>query len=151
MTPPVRTPTVTYSNGGTYQARVLVTDTGGLSSTSAAVPITVTTVSGPTNTAPPDGHRDPGSRRDARLDDRNVDRDTTPITYARQWQRCTSTIGPSYSGAVGADAPSVYWRLGETTGTAAADSSGFGPSGHLRGRGDAEPAGRARAVTRTPR
>ena len=44
---------------------------------------------------------------------------STPITYAYQWQRCSA-----YSAAVAADAPVGYWRLGESSGTAAADSIG---------------------------
>lgn len=37
--------------------------------------------------------------------------------------------GGSYSGAVLTDAPAGYWRLGETSGTAIGDSSGFGRAG----------------------
>jgi len=127
-----QTPTVTYTNGGTYQARLMVTDPGGLSSTSAAVPITVTTVSGPTNTAPPTvtGTAAVGATLGSTTGSWTG---TAPITYARQWQRCTTTTGPSYSGSVLADSPSVYWRLGESTGTAAADASGNARPGTYAG------------------
>lgn len=43
----------------------------------------------------------------------------TPQTYAYQWRRC-----PSYVDTVATDSPIAYWRLGETIGTKAADSSG---------------------------
>jgi acid phosphatase type 7 len=47
-----------------------------------------------------------------------------PISYAYQWRRCSS-----YPAAVKADAPLGYWRLGEATGTTAADVSGSGNPG----------------------
>ena len=50
---------------------------------------------------------------------------TQPITYGYQWQRCTS----GYAAAVAADHPLAYWRLGETTGSVAADGSGNGNAG----------------------
>jgi len=41
------------------------------------------------------------------------------ITYGYQWQRCTA-----YAAAVGADAPSDYWRLAEASGMVAQDTIG---------------------------
>ncbi len=41
--------------------------------------------------------------------------------------------GPSYSATVIADGPSAYWRLGETSGTVAADQLGTQP-GHVHGQ-----------------
>jgi titin len=48
-----------------------------------------------------------------------------------------STIGvPSgYAGAVSADSPVSHWRLGETTGTIAADQKGANPGTYLNGPG----------------
>ncbi len=85
-----RTPTVSYANGGTYQARVLVTDSGGLSATSSAVTITVTTVSGPVNTVLPvvTGLPQVGGTLSSST---GTWTGAAPITYARQWQRCTGT------------------------------------------------------------
>jgi glucose/arabinose dehydrogenase len=118
-----KTPTVTYANGGTYQARLLVTDPGGLTSTSTAVTITVTSASGPSNTAPPTitGTPQVGGTLTSST---GTWSGTAPITYARQWQRCTTGSGTSYKNAVLANAPLAYWRLGEVSGTAAADASG---------------------------
>ena len=70
-----KTPTVTYANGGTFQARLLVTDPGGLTSTSSAVTITVTSAAGPTNTAPPGDHRDRPGGQHPHVDHRHLDRD----------------------------------------------------------------------------
>jgi hypothetical protein len=49
---------------------------------------------------------------------------TAPLTYAYQWQSCTA-----YKSAVLADSPVGYWRLGESSGTTAADSSSGGNAG----------------------
>ena len=45
----------------------------------------------------------------------------------------TSTTGANYTTTVNADAPYQYWRLGEGSGTTAADASGNGRSGQYRG------------------
>ena len=133
------TPTVTYSNGGTYQARLLVTDPGGLSSTSSQVTITVTSASGPVNTSPPSisGTPQVGATLTSTT---GAWTGTAPISYARQWQRCTTGSGTSYATAVTADAPLAYWRLGESSGTTAADASGNGRTGtYVGGVGLAKP------------
>jgi PKD repeat protein len=49
---------------------------------------------------------------------------TDPITHNFQWKRC-----PSYPGQVMADSPLAYWRLGESSGASAADTSGNGRNG----------------------
>jgi hypothetical protein len=55
----------------------------------------------------------------------------TNTTYTATYTgACTAT---TYSSAVLADAPSVYWRLGESSGTAAADASGNGRPGTYLG------------------
>jgi PKD repeat protein len=134
-----KTPVVTYSNGGTYQARLLVTDPGGLSATSSQVTITVTSASGPVNTVAPaiTGTPQTGGTLTSTT---GTWTGTAPITYGRQWQRCTTGTGTSYSQAVLAQAPSVYWRLGEASGTAAADASGNArPGTYVGGVGLAKP------------
>jgi hypothetical protein len=44
-----------------------------------------------------------------------------------------ATAGADYRAAVMADTPSGYWRLDETSGTAAADASGNGNAGTYAG------------------
>ncbi len=46
-------------------------------------------------------------------------------TYTATYQAAAG--GPSYTAAVIADGPSAYWRLGETSGTVAADQQGTSP------------------------
>lgn len=127
-----KTPTVSYTNGGTYQARVLVTDAGGLSATSAAVPITVTNASGPANTTRPTitGTPKVGGALSSTTGAWNG---IAPISYARQWQRCTTASGTAYSSAVLAHKPWTYWRLGEQSGTKAGDSSPNSRPGTYKG------------------
>ena len=48
----------------------------------------------------------------------------SPSSYGYQWQRCGE-----YSQTVIGDDPAGYWRLGEASGTTAADSSGFDNAG----------------------
>ncbi len=94
-----RTPTVTYATGGSYQARLMVTDAGGLSSTSAPVTISVTTVNGPVSTGPPTitGMPRIGGTLSSST---GTWTGSAPITYSRQWQRCaTSTSCSDISGA----------------------------------------------------
>ena len=103
---------MTYANGGTYQARLLVTDPGGLSRTSTRG------ADHGHERQRPDEHR--ATRRSpARPRSAGRSRSTTgtwtgtaPITYARQWQRCTTATGTAYSAAVLADAPSVVLAAG---------------------------------------
>jgi hypothetical protein len=52
-----------------------------------------------------------------------------PISYAYEWQRCSS----GYAALVQSGGPVGYWRLGEPSGTAAADSSGNGHDGTYAG------------------
>ncbi len=133
------TPTVTYSNGGTYQARLLVTDPGGLGATSSQVTITVTSASGPINTSPPSISGTP-QVGETLTSTTGTWTGTAPISYACQWQRCTTGSGTSYATAVTADAPLAYWRLGESSGTTAADASGNGRTGtYVGGVGLATP------------
>src|SRR4051794_804239 len=54
---------------------------------------------------------------------------TQPLSYAYQWRRC----GDGYSSAVLADAPLSYWRLGEASGTTAADERGGAPGTYQNG------------------
>jgi RHS repeat-associated protein len=55
----------------------------------------------------------------------------SPTSYAYQWQRCTQG---GYSSAVLSDNPAAFWRLNESTTTAAAaDSSGHGNNGSYAG------------------
>jgi glucose/arabinose dehydrogenase len=115
-------PTVTYANGGTFQARLLVSDTGGLTATCTPVTITVTTVSGPVNTSPPTITGTPAVG--STLSSSDGLWNGSGVVYTRQWQRCTTTTTTGYAATIAADAPSTHWRLGETTGTTAADASG---------------------------
>lgn len=127
-----RAPTVTYSNAGTFPARVQVSDPGGLTATSAPVTITVTSTSGPVNTVLPTVTGTPqvgGSLTSTT----GTWTGTAPITYARQWQSCSVAAGPGYASTVTADAPWVYWRLGEASGTTAADASGGNRPGTYAG------------------
>ena len=97
------TPTVSYPSGGTFPARVLVTDTGGLSDTSDAVTISVASPTGPANTVPPavSGTTTVGATLSSTT---GTWTGTAPVTYARRWQRCTSTTScADISGATGAN------------------------------------------------
>jgi hypothetical protein len=53
-----------------------------------------------------------------------VNAPATNATYTATYSGGGQCTGSSYASAVNADAPNVYWRLGETSGTAAADASG---------------------------
>jgi hypothetical protein len=95
---------VTYTAGGTYQARLMVTDAGGLTATSTPVTITVTSPTGPRNTSPPTVSGSPvvGGTLSSSA---GTWTGTAPITYARRWQRCTGSPGAptcaDISGATG--------------------------------------------------
>jgi serine protease AprX len=54
----------------------------------------------------------------------------SPLAYGYQWQRCGSA---QRAAAVLADRPAGYWRLGESAGPTAADSSGNGHAGTYAG------------------
>ena len=96
-----KTPTVSYPNGGTYHARLLVTDPGGLSSTSSAVTITVTAAGGPKNTVAPVVAGTP-QVGNPMLASTGTWTGAAPITYARQWQRCTTGAGSTCTDIAGA-------------------------------------------------
>src|SRR5438105_4551295 len=63
----------------------------------------------------------------------NAKKQRTPIYRAKfagiAQEYATHPIKTNYRDEVLADLPSAYWRLGEATGTAAADASGNGLSG----------------------
>lgn len=52
-----------------------------------------------------------------------------PLRHRRKHRRITSGGGDSYSPEILADSPKLYWKLDETSGTVAADSSGNGLDG----------------------
>lgn len=54
-----------------------------------------------------------------------------PTSYSYQWRSCGGAAG--YGQTIQSDSPSAYWRLGETSGTQAADASGGGHSGSYLG------------------
>jgi pentaxin family protein len=66
---------------------------------------------------------------------------TAPIAYGYRWRRC------GYVGAVAADRPVADWRLGEPSGTVAADASG---NGHTAAYVGAVALGRAGAAVTSP-
>jgi glucose/arabinose dehydrogenase len=59
--------------------------------------------------------------------DRGTWSGTEPIDYDYQWKRC-----PTYPGEVMENSPLAYWRLGEGSGTAAADESGNARHGEYK-------------------
>ncbi len=108
------------------RVRVQVTATNSDGSSSAASYATVAgAASGPVNLDPPEVS---GTAQDGQTltTDTGSWSGATPITYSYQWQRCTS-----YPAAVGADAPLGYWRLGESSGTVAADNVGDNPGTYV--------------------
>ena len=88
---------------------------------SAPITITTTSPTGPLPTTPPKvtGVPVPGNVLTGDVGQWSG----PPSTFQPQWRRCT---GGDYRSAVLGSTPSAYWRLGETTGTTAADASGAG-------------------------
>lgn len=129
-------PTVTYANGGTFNPRVLVTDPGGLTDISPAVNVTVTTPTGPQNTALPSitGDLQVGATLTATT---GTWTGTAPITYTHQWQRCVSgscsdiadAISTTYAPQLADQATSLRVRVSATNGqgTSVATSAPVGP------------------------
>ncbi|HEY3723659.1 MAG TPA: PQQ-dependent sugar dehydrogenase [Acidimicrobiia bacterium] len=107
-----KTPTVSYASGGTYHPRLLVTDPGGLSNTSSALTVTVTSAAGPTNTAAPviGGTFQVGSTV---LGGTGTWTGAAPITYVRQWQRCTTSAGSTCTDIGGATASTYSLQLAD--------------------------------------
>jgi hypothetical protein len=91
--------------------------------TQASAQTAVVALAPPVDTAPPSIHG-LAQNRSALSADPGTWVGTQPISYAYQWRRCAS-----YSSAVTADAPVGYWRLGEASGSSAADASGNGNVG----------------------
>ena len=135
-----KTPTVSYPNGGTFQARLLVTDPSGLSNTSGAVGITVTAASGPVNTARPvvGGPTQVGTPMIAST---GTWTGVAPITYARQWQRCTTSSVTTCSDIANATGPAYSPQVADQgkhdPGPGDRDELGWHQLGHVE-------AGRAR-------
>ena len=71
-------------------------------------------------------------------DNQGAPDDSDPLTITAQ-----PPGGSTYSQQVLADTPASYWRLGEASGTTAADSSGANRTGQLPEHAHARPAGRA--------
>ena len=107
-----KTPTVSYPVGGTYHPRLIVTDPGGLSNTSSALTITVTSTAGPVNTEAPaiGGTFQVGSTV---LGGTGTWTGATPITYAQQWQRCTTSAGSSCTDIAGATTAAYTLQLAD--------------------------------------
>jgi Concanavalin A-like lectin/glucanases superfamily/Calcineurin-like phosphoesterase len=111
--------------GATIRIAVTASNAGGSSTAVSSQTATVTGgQSAPVNTSPPTISGTPQAGQTLTADPGSWS-GTQPITYAYQWQRCSA----SYAQAVQADAPVAYWRLGETSGTAASDASGHGNVG----------------------
>jgi glucose/arabinose dehydrogenase/PKD repeat protein len=127
-----KTPTVTYSSAGNYEARLLVTDPGGLTSYSKVVTITVASAGTPVVAAPPVVTGTPQVGGTLTASD-GTWTSATAVSLSRQWQRCSAPTGATYKDAVLADSPLAYWRLGETSGTTVGDSSGNSRSGSYAG------------------
>jgi RHS repeat-associated protein len=62
--------------------------------------------------------------QDATLTTSNGTWADNPTSYSYQWQRCSA-----YSATTESLGPNAYWRLGEASGTTAADAAGYGNAG----------------------
>jgi len=108
---------VTADVGSTLRVVVTASNTAGASS--ATSPVSSVATQSPVNTVAP---AITGATQDGQTLSATAGSwvGTSPISYSYQWRRC------GYSGAVLADKPLAYWRLGETSGTTAVDHSGNG-------------------------
>ncbi len=108
---------VTADVGSTIRVAVTASNGAG-SATASSAPTAVVQAAPvpPTNTSPPtiSGAAEEGQTLSA---DPGSWSGTQPITYAYQWQRC------GYTSTIRADTPAAYWRLGESSGTSAADQT----------------------------
>jgi hypothetical protein len=108
-------------NGGTYTAVSEQDDAAGNIGLSAPHVFTVAALTPPANTSPPTISGSPQQGQVLTASPGSWG-GSQPLSYGYQWQRCTG----GYRGAVLADSPLSYWRLGEASGTLAADASGNG-------------------------
>jgi Concanavalin A-like lectin/glucanases superfamily len=101
---------------------------GTASATSAQTAAVQAAASSPANTSPPaiTGTPQVGQTLTAST---GTWTGSQPISYAYQWRRC----GVGYSSSILADAPLSYWRLGESSGTTAADERGVAPGTYQNG------------------
>jgi hypothetical protein len=117
--------------GSTLRVAVTATNSVGASTAVSAQTAVVTAPSSataPTNSSPPtiSGTAQEGQMLTA---DPGTWSGTTPISYAYQWRSC----GSDYAQTVLADSPASFWRLGEKSGTTAADERGSNPGVYNNG------------------
>ena len=115
--------------GATLRVAVTGSNSGGSSTavSQATAVVTAAPATPPSNTSAPTIGGTPQAGQTVSADP-GAWSGTAPISYAYQWQRCTDG-GGGYAPAVMADSPLGYWRLGEASGTVAADSSPYGRAG----------------------
>lgn len=99
------------------RVRVKVTGANADGSVSASSYATMVTAAAPVNLDLPDATGTPKEGETLSADDGTWS--GAPSSYALQWQRCTA-----YTSAISQDVPVGYWRLGETSGSAAGDIAG---------------------------